>query len=240
MAWLLLIAFGAYHGLNPAMGWLFALSNGLQQRSARGILSALVPIAAGHSASVAVVAIAVVLGLRFFSSAEVQIAMALLLLAFGTYKLATYWRHPRWVGMKLGTAGLFGWSFVMATAHGAGVMVGPILAGVATEPSHHGALVHAGGVFPWTAGNVALAVALHTASMLVVMGAVALVVYRYVGLSILRRAWVNFDLVWAVALLAVGGIAIATVDRTGLQSFTRRTEPSSVHAYPSSVSSQGP
>lgn len=213
MTWLLMIAFGAYHGLNPGMGWLFALSNGLQRRSVRGIWVSLLPIAAGHAASVLIAALAVLIGLRFFSSRAVQFVMATLLLGFGAYKLKNYYRHPRWVGMKVGSAGLFAWSFIMATAHGAGLMIAPILAGAAAEttvPAHHAGHEHLSHGQGWTGPQIALAVALHTLSMLVVMGLVALVVYRYVGLSILRRGWINFDLIWAVALLGAAGIALVS------------------------------
>jgi hypothetical protein len=205
-----MIVLGAYHGLNPAMGWLFALSNGLQQRSARAVLLSLLPIALGHAASVALVALAVFIGLHFFSSRAMQVATASMLLAFGAYKLRHYYRHPRWVGMKVGLAGLFAWSFLMATAHGAGLMVAPFLAGAAGTPSlaHDSVHEHMSDAHAWTGPEMALAVTLHTLAMLVVMGSIALVVYKYVGLSILRRAWIHFDLLWAFALLATGGIAL--------------------------------
>lgn len=195
------------------MGWLFALSNGLQRRSAQGIWLSLLPIAAGHAASILLVALAVLIGLQFLPSQAVEVAMAMLLLGFGAYKLKNYYRHPRWVGMKIGFAGLFGWSFVMATAHGAGLMVAPILAGAAAKTAthaHHAGHEHASHGQNWTGLQIALAVGLHTLSMLVVMGVVAFVVYRYVGLSILRRGWINFDLIWAVALLGAGGIALVS------------------------------
>ncbi|MCY3763862.1 MAG: hypothetical protein OXH06_00380 [Gemmatimonadetes bacterium] len=202
--WLAMIGFGAFHGLNPGMGWLFALSLGLQQNSGRAVWIALFPIAAGHAASVALVAACVLAGLHFISLSAVQWITALLLIAFGIYKLFNYYRHPRWVGMKVGPGDLFSWSFLMATAHGAGLMVVPALLGVATAGHGHGA--------PDTNPpvNVVLAVGVHTFAMWLVMGAVAWVVYRKLGLAVLRRNWINFDLIWAVSLLVVGAIALVT------------------------------
>jgi hypothetical protein len=206
--WFIMIGLGAYHGLNPGMGWLFALSNGLQQRSARAVWVSLFPIAAGHAASVALVAAIVLAGLQFFSAHSVQIFTAALLVAFGAWKLRNYFRHPRWVGMKVGLRGLFAWSFLMATAHGAGLMVAPFLAGAAENGApFHGHHVHMAQAAGWSGVEFSLAVAAHTLAMFVVMGLIAFFVYRFVGLSILRSAWINFDLIWAIALLAVGAIA---------------------------------
>lgn len=247
-SWLLIVLFGAYHGVNPGMGWLFALSAGLQSKSERALWLALVPIALGHAASVAIVAVVVLVGLRFFPMRPVQIVTALLLVAFGVYKLFNWYRHPRWVGMKVGLRGLFFWSFLMATAHGAGLMVAPALAQVAGSEAAHVAahthvapsLAHAPGADgrdllpkhpidadPQQDGNrnenhnahaghlgslsgsaIWLGVLLHTLVMLVVMGFVALIVYRKLGLAVLRQAWINFDLIWAGALLVVGVVAL--------------------------------
>ena len=203
--WLAMIGFGAFHGLNPGMGWLFALSLGLQHNSERAVWIALFPIAAGHAASIAVVAGIVLAGLRFISLSTLQWITALLLIAFGIYKLFNYYRHPRWVGMKVGQGDLFAWSFLMATAHGAGLMVIPALLGVATANHGHGPPDMN------SLTDVFLAVGVHTLAMWLVMGAVAWIVYRKLGLAVLRRSWINFDLIWAVSLLVVGGIALVTV-----------------------------
>ncbi|HXE61582.1 MAG TPA: hypothetical protein VN607_12785 [Gemmatimonadaceae bacterium] len=188
-------AFGAYHGLNPGMGWLFALSRGLERRSERAIAVALIPIAAGHAASVALVAAVILaLGTRV-PPRDLEIASACVLLAFGAYKLRRYYRHPRWVGMQVSLLDLVWWSFLMATAHGAGLMIAPMLITISDEPRA-------------ASGPLALAVVLHTASMLVVMALVSWIVYKKVGLAVLRTSWVNFDLIWAVALLIVGAVAL--------------------------------
>ncbi len=202
--WLAMLGFGAYHGLNPGMGWLFALSVGLQQRSERAIWVSLLPIAAGHATTIALVAVMVMAGMRFISSSFLQWLTAVTLLAFGAYKVFNYYRHPRWVGMKVGMRDLFVWSFLMATAHGAGLMVAPALLGVASicgSPDVH--LRQGTGLF--------LAVSVHTLAMLVVMGSVAWIVYKKLGLAVLRQKWINFDLIWALALLIVGGVALLLV-----------------------------
>ncbi len=201
--WIAVIGFGAFHGINPGMGWLFALSLGLQRQSSRAIWMALLPIAAGHALSVGLVALLVYAGIRFISIPALQFITAGLLLAFGAYKLFNYYRHPRWVGMNVGLSDLFLWSFLMATAHGAGLMIAPALMGVSHAHDSHGMHLAAGtGLF--------LAVLAHTLAMLLVMGVVAWLVYSRFSLAILRRNWINFDLIWAGALLVVGAIALAT------------------------------
>jgi hypothetical protein len=203
--WLAMLGFGAYHGLNPGMGWLFALSLGLQQRSARAIWTALAPIALGHAAALAAIAGLVLAGAQFISLNTAQALTALLLIGFGVYKIFNYYRHPRWVGMRVNTRDLLWWSFLMATAHGAGLMIVPALLGIVDRqagldyPAHHAHLA--------AGGSMAVAITVHTAAMLTVMAAVAWAVYKWVGLAVLRTRWVNFDLVWAVALLVVGVIA---------------------------------
>lgn len=178
------------------MGWLFALAIGLQRKSERAIFRSLIPIALGHAASVLVVAGAILALGALIRPLALEFAAALVLLAFGAYKLRTYYRHPRWVGMQVSGRDLVWWSFLMATAHGAGLMIAPSLILIASAP---------GGA----ARALALGVSLHTASMLVVMAFVAWIVYRKFGLAVLRRSWVNFDLIWAVALLVVGSLALA-------------------------------
>jgi hypothetical protein len=199
--WLAMVGFGAYHGLNPGMGWLFALSLGLQRGSERAIWLSLLPIAAGHAASLAVVALLVLGAGQLVTTSSLEVATALLLISFGGYKIVNYYRHPRWVGMNVGIRDLTWWSFLMAMAHGAGLMIAPALIGIAaTQHAHH---VHGGAGL-----GVSLGVAAHTVSMLVVMVVVAWFVYKRFGLAILRQRWVNFDLIWAAALLVVGGIAL--------------------------------
>lgn len=197
IAWVLMVVFGAYHGLNPGMGWLFALALGLQQKSERAIWQSLVPISIGHAASILLVAGLVLAAGQLISTATLRLVTAAGLLVFGIFKLFNYYRHPRWVGMR----DLFFWSFLMAAAHGAGLMVAPTLLEIAGSR---------GDLQTWlsSGAGVLMGVGLHTLSMLVVMAAVAAIVYRKLGLQILRQSWINFDLIWAVALLVVGLIAL--------------------------------
>lgn len=190
-AWATAAALGAFHGLNPAMGWLFAVALGLQEKRRSAVVAALVPITLGHAASVAIVALVLAgIGLAV-SLRSLRLAAAGVLIAFGLFRLARPFAHPRWVGMRVGFRDLVLWSFLMASAHGAGLMLAPVFLGV-PAPTHAHASADLG------------IVAVHTATMLLVMGAVALAVYEILGLAILRRAWINIDLLWAAALIAVG------------------------------------
>jgi len=229
--WITLLGLGAFHGINPAMGWLFAVALGLQEQDRRAVWRALLPLAVGHGlailAAVAVAAaIALVVPLQYL-----RWLVAAVLVFVGVRRLIRH-RHPRFGGMRVSLVDLAVWSFLMASAHGAGLMVVPLvlgddarlthvseqarathepLAGIAAphgsehaEPAApparagmpHG---HPGGLF---------ATAVHTGGYLVVTALVALLVFERFGLGLLRRAWVNLDLVWAGALIATGGLTL--------------------------------
>jgi hypothetical protein len=197
----LMIGFGAYHGLNPGMGWLFALALALQQKSERAIWQSLLPISIGHAVSIVLVAAVVLAAGHLVTLATLRFVTAAGLLAFGVVKLFTYYRHPRWVGMRVGMRDLFFWSFLMAAAHGAGLMVAPTLLEIsAANPQQEASLA--------SGSAMLLAVGFHTLSMLVVMAIIAVIVYRKLGLKILRQSWINFDLIWAMALLVVGATSL--------------------------------
>jgi hypothetical protein len=222
-SWISLAAMGAFHGLNPGMGWLFAVALGLQERRLRAVVTALGPIALGHAVSIGVAAVAVGLLGLVVPTEGLLVLGGLSLLAFAGYKVATRFRHPRWVGMRVGRRDLTVWSFLMATAHGAGLMLVPVLArlgehdvATAAAAGHEG---HAGHVS--TDGHAAhlakaadglvaslAAVGLHTAAMFLVMGLLAVLVYRKLGVEVLRRAWINLDLVWVGALAVTGTITL--------------------------------
>jgi hypothetical protein len=200
---------GAYHGINPGMGWLFAVALGMQQGTARGVWSALPPIALGHAGSVAVVLLAALLAQLIVPLAVLKIMVAATLIILGLYRLWRH-RHPRFGGMQVGFRDLTIWSFLMASAHGAGFMVLPfVLAApavtVAASSGHamHHRLMAAG--TPW---NGALAVALHTLAYLVVMAVVAWLVYWKLGLRLLRTHWFNLDWLWAGALVVTGIVVL--------------------------------
>jgi hypothetical protein len=182
---------GVFHGVNPAMGWLFAVALGLQERSDAAVVRALPPIAAGHLASVAVVAVAFAATESALAARTVAVGAGVLLVGLGLWRLLSA-RHFRWVGMRLSAWELGTWSFLMSSVHGAGLMLVPVLA-------HHSPLPAGGAVTTALA-----AAALHTVAMLVTAGAVALLVTHVLGLSVLRRAWIDVDRVWAVALIGAG------------------------------------
>jgi hypothetical protein len=212
--WIVLALLGASHGLNPGMGWLFAVSLGYQEGSRKGVLRALGPIALGHELSVGAVVVLVLVLQAAVPTAAVRSAGAIVLVAFGCWKLARPNRHPRWVGMRVNSRQLTAWSFLMSSAHGAGLMLMPVIAGAGAVTVARGAAgqgVHAleSGVGTGVATS-ALAVGIHTLAMLAVMGIVAVLVYEKVGLGILRSAWVNVDMLWAGALVAAGLFALFT------------------------------
>jgi hypothetical protein len=196
--WAGVLGLGMFHGINPGMGWLFAVALGMQERSRRAVWWALVPLTLGHGlAMAAVVAMAVALGVAIPASV-LKWPVAITLAALGVFRLYRH-QHVRGSGMRVGMAGLTGWSFLMASCHGAGLMVLPFLlrmTSVSADAGHHHAV--AGGPDPMAGAAVT---ALHMAGYLAVTAAVAVVVYERLGLHLLRRLWFNLDLIWAVALI---------------------------------------
>jgi hypothetical protein len=197
--WITLIALGAWHGLNPGMGWLFAVSRGLQERSGRAVLGALPPIALGHALAIAAALVIVAIGRASLPLGALRWVTAAALIGFGASRLIRH-RHARWVGMRVGFRDLTLWSFLMATAHGAGLMLVPLFVVDAARPSCHvDAGVALSGAVDYAAATLA-----HTAAMLAITAIVALVVYHKLGLALLRRTWFNLDGLWAIALIAAG------------------------------------
>jgi len=212
--WLALALLGAYHGLNPAMGWLFAVALGLQERRLGAVLRAFPPIALGHVLAISATVLVVGVAQIVVPLDALRYACAGVLILFGLYKLVRR-KHPRWVGMRVGFKDLTAWSFLMASAHGAGLMLVPVLLKLSSpvEPmqgmaDHADHSAHAAG----PAGSAILAdlaaVGLHTLAMFLVMGLVAVVVYEKFDLMILKSAWFNVDLLWAGALVAAGVVTL--------------------------------
>src|SRR5207248_6519617 len=200
--WAALVLLGAYHGVNPGMGWLFAVARGLQEKNRRAVLGSLLPIAIGHEASIVIVVVAVSLTQQFLPPFVVRLIAALVLVSFGVYKLARPRSHPRGFGMRVGALGLAAWSFLMSSAHGAGLMLAPVLLGLPvadhfTDPRQLGAAA-------------ALAATVHVTAMLATMAVVAVVVYEKLGLGLLRRGWLNLDLAWSFVLLGAGAVTLFT------------------------------
>ena len=212
--WLALAGLGAYHGLNPAMGWLFAVALGLQERRLGAVLRAFPPIALGHVLAISVAVLVVGVAQIVVPLDALRYACAGVLVLFGLYKLVRR-KHPRWVGMRVGFKDLTAWSFLMASAHGAGLMLVPVLLKLSSpvEPmqgmhDHTDHAVHGAG--PTAAAMLAdlAAVGLHTLAMFVAMGLVAVLVYEKFDVMILKSAWFNVDLLWAGALVAAGVVTL--------------------------------
>jgi hypothetical protein len=196
--WLALAALGFYHGINPAMGWLFAVALGLHRKSQNVVLLSLIPIALGHAAAVAAVLAAVLLlGLVVDRVVLTRIAAAVLIGWAAWHALYGHRQRPL-VGMQTGLLGLALWSFVMAGAHGAGLMLIPALLPLC-------AMSAAASQFTSDAVPLALAaLGVHTAAMLAAIAVISLAVYNWIGVAFLRRGWINLDLIWIGALLACG------------------------------------
>jgi hypothetical protein len=197
--WLVLAGLGAFHGINPAMGWLFAVALGLNRKSRRVVWLSLIPIAVGHAVSIAVVVAAVVtLGL-VIERRLLEFAGGGVLLGWAVYRAIYGHRRRVRVGMQASMIGLGLWSFMMATGHGAGLMLVPVIIPLCLTESPAGGLTAAGSL------DISLAaVAVHTGAMLAVTAAIAGVVYEWAGLAFLRRGWINLDFIWTAALAATG------------------------------------
>jgi hypothetical protein len=206
--WLMLFL-GAYHGINPGMGWLFAVALGMQEQSGRAVARSLIPIALGHALAIGSVVMAAALLDMELAREAIRYPLAAILLFLGIFSLIGHY-HPRWVRMRVGFRDLTIWSFLMASAHGAGLMVLPILLSNTT--------VEARGLMPChshmspAASPAAglLATGIHTIGYLTVTGLLAWVVYRKLGLGLVRKTWFNFNLVWGVVLMATGLFTLLT------------------------------
>ena len=205
--WAALLLLGAVHGLNPGMGWLFAVALGLQERDRRAVWGALGPLALGHALAIAAaLLVAAAVGL-VVPTAGLRWIVAAALLGFAVVRLRRH-THPRWATMRVSARDLTLWSFLMASAHGAGLMALPFaLAAEAGHASHRAHVPHAHGAhaavmaaLPGGSAAGLLATVAHTAGYLVVLMLVAVLVYERLGLRMLRTAWINLDLVWSAAL----------------------------------------
>lgn len=203
--WLALFLLGAGHGLNPGMGWLFAVALGLQEGRVAAVWRALGPLALGHALAVMLALLVAVAAGAALPAGALRWAVAGLLVGLGAVRLFRH-RHPAGWGMRVNARELTLWSLLMATAHGAGLMVVPVvLAGQLSIVGDGGHAAHHAVSQPTGDGATALWSGLaHTAGYLLVTGAIAVVVYRKFGLRLLRSAWVNLDLIWAGALLVTG------------------------------------
>jgi len=208
LIWMSLFALGLFHGINPAMGWLFAVGLGLQEQRLQAVLYAFGPIALGHAAAIGVAAIVVALLGQTLPTDLLLVLTGVALLLFSGWRLLVRFRHPR-TRFRANWWQLVSWSFLMATAHGAGLMVAPFLA-MMTPTSHalHAGHAHHSPALSESLGVALLATGVHTAGMFLAMVAAALAVYWIMGLEVLRRAWINTDVIWIAVLTITGGITL--------------------------------
>jgi hypothetical protein len=213
--WLALAGLGAGHGLNPGMGWLFAVALGMQEGRTRAVWRALPPLALGHALAVAAAVLAAAVLGRFLPPDALGWIVGGLLLGLGALRLVRH-RHPRYGGMSVGFRELTIWSFLMATAHGAGLMVLPLLVGgrglenARGLSGGHAMHLTQASMVP-VSGPMATglwATAMHSAGYLLVTGVIAVIVYRKLGLRMLRTMWINLDLIWGGALVITGAVAL--------------------------------
>jgi hypothetical protein len=210
---LALVALGAFHGINPGMGWLFAVALGMQERRRDAVWRALLPLALGHSLAIgAAIVVALTLGLAL-SVEHLRWPLGLLLIALGVSRFVRH-RHPRWASMRVRMGRLTLWSFLMASAHGAGLMVLPVFTGMMAvgaasgeHPHHH---AHHAASAATSLADALFATGLHGLGYVIVTAVIAIVVFEKLGVGILRKAWVNLDLVWAVALVATGVFSVVS------------------------------
>jgi hypothetical protein len=200
--WLTFAGLGAFHGLNPAMGWLFAVALGLHRQSRAIVAASLLPIVIGHAASVAAVASMLVIAGYLVPSQVVRIGSGLLLLGWAAYHWRFGHRHRVRFGMQVGLWGLAAWSFLMATAHGAGLMLWPALMYTCLS----GGTAETGQA--WRVAATLAGIGIHTLGMAATTAIIAVFIYEWVALDLLRRGWLNLDLLWTGALVATGGVLL--------------------------------
>ena len=205
--WLAVIASGLYHGANPGMGWPLAVSAGLMERSPRALVAALVPLTAGHLLAMLLVILPFALLVSLVEwQRQIQVGASLLLIAFGIYRLLNR-RHPRTLA-RIPPTQLGLWSFAVAIAHGAGLMLVPIYLGLCRDSDLDRGHEAAGTLINANLGMAVLVSVIHAAAMIVTGGCLAWLVYRYLGLKFVSRSWFNLDAAWAVSLILVGAIAL--------------------------------
>ncbi len=205
--WSAVIASGIYHGLNPGMGWPLAVSAGLMGRSPRALFAALGPLAAGHLLAMLLVILPFALLIVLVEwQRQIQISASLLVIGFGLFRLVNQ-RHPRLIA-RIRPTQLALWSFAVAIAHGAGLMLVPIYLGLCRASDLDTGHAAAGMLINANLGTAVLVSAVHAAAMITVGGCAAWLVYRYLGLKYVSRSWFNLDTLWAGSLVLVGVIAL--------------------------------
>src|SRR3954467_9707815 len=206
--WLAVVASGLYHGLNPGMGWPLAVSAGLMERNARGLVAALWPLTIGHLLAMLVVILPFSLLITLASwQRQIQIGASFLVIGFGIFRLVNG-RHPR-VLARIRPTQLGLWSFAVAIAHGAGLMLVPIYLGLCREADLDKGHAAASTLINTNLGMAALVAIVHAIAMIAAGGCLAWLVYRYLGLKFVSRSWFNLDATWAFSFVLVGALSLA-------------------------------
>ena len=206
--WLAVVASGLYHGINPGMGWPLAVSAGLMQKSPRALVAALGPLSAGHLVAIFVMMLPFALLMTLIEwRRQIQIGASLLVVGFGLFRLV-YRRHPRALA-RIAPTQLGLWSFAVAIAHGAGLMLVPIYLGLCRISDLDKGHQAAGALIDTSLGMAVLVAVVHASAMIAAGGLLAWLVYRYLGLAFVSRSWFNLDATWAVSLILVGTLALA-------------------------------
>ncbi len=207
--WLAVVASGIYHGVNPGMGWPLAVSSALMERRRTALVRALIALAAGHFFAMLLILLPFsALGALVTYQTELRIGAGLLVIAIGLYILVTR-RHPRFL-VRVPPSRLALWSFLVAIAHGAALMLVPIYLGLCRLDELDMGHRAAADLMARNVGLTFLVAISHTAAMLLSGGALAFAVYRWLGLQFLRRSWFDLEVVWALSLIGVGILGLAT------------------------------
>ena len=205
--WLAVAASGLYHGVNPGMGWPLAVSAGLMERSSRGLLAAFWPLTAGHLLAMLVVILPFSLLFALVQwQRQIQIGASLLVIGFGIFRFVNR-RHPR-VLARIRPTQLGLWSFAVAIAHGAGLMLVPIYLGLCRAADLTRGHEAAGALINANLGMAVLISVVHSVTMIAAGGILAWLVYRYLGLEFVSRSWFNLDATWAFSLILVGALSL--------------------------------
>jgi hypothetical protein len=207
--WLAVVVSGFYHGVNPGMGWPLAVSAGLMGRGRREVVTAMVPLAVGHLISMLVILLPFALMTALLDwQREIRIGASVAVIAFGVFRLVNR-RHPRALA-RIRPTQLALWSFTIATAHGAGLMLLPIYLGLCSieefDKAHQASAI----LMAQNSATAVLVSLVHTIAMVVAGGVFALLVYGWLGLKFLSRSWFNLDFVWALSLILIGAFGLLT------------------------------
>ena len=208
--WLAVVASGLYHGVNPGMGWPLAVSAGLMERSSRALVAALWPLSVGHLLAMLLILLPFGLVVTLVEwQRQIQVSASLLVIGFGLFRLVNR-RHPRALA-RIRPTQLGLWSFAVAIAHGAGLMLVPIYLGLCRASDLDKGHKAAGALINANLGMAVLVSVVHTLAMIAAGGFSAWLVYRYLGLKFVSRSWFNLDATWAVSLILIGALSLAII-----------------------------